>query len=1271
MTLSNTQNLRKFLHILNFRPKDGSDGVWQKRYENGYEISVIISDSLKSSKIIYGEKIHCHRATTSNFGQPESFVVFECVNRLIEKGYAPENIALEKDWPLGHKTKGCLDILVSDNKHESFLMIECKTHGEEHRKEKEKMFEDGGQLFSYLIQEKTTKYLCLYSSVIKNEEIIFDNDIIRVSDQIINGKNQQEAFEAWAPQVFETKGIFEKDATPYRVKFTGILKKDLIDLTADDGGYIFNRFAEILRRNVVSDKTNAFNKIFNLFLCKIVDEFERSEKENTQFQWMENEKNEDAMLRLNDLYKRGMDKYLGLKISAVTKEELDSVLNKVNTEIKKEEIEKLFIQQKLYSGNEFAFKEVFDKKTFEQNAIVVKEVVKLLEKYRIKYSTKQQFLGDFFEKLLNTGIKQESGQFFTPIPITRFICRSIPIGKIIEDKNDSREENFLPYVIDYASGSGHFLTEVMDEINSYVSKIEENWIKGGGLAKRNFNALKNEYLWAREYVYGIEKDYRLAKTTKISTFLNGDGDANIICGDGLDNFKISKEYKGKLLISRDGINNEQFEILIANPPYSVSGFKNTLKNGKETFSLYDRLTEQSSEIECLFIERAKHLLKDGGYAGIILPVSVLTNGGIYAEVRSMIFKNFDIKAIVAFGNNTFMATGTNTVTLFLKKRSAAFALNSEDIVDQFFKNFIDVTCNNIERVFSRYVKEIHDKLTFDEYVDILKGNFEKVSHTLLYKQYERALKDTFGDSNSNSKEKLVQFITQNERAKLICFVLTFNKRVVLAKSGERNSEKKFLGYEFSNRRGYEGIKIHKDESGKIVSSLYNEDVLDDKEKVNSYIIKSFLDEHIDKIDEKLKNNLAIQSLHELVDFSSSKFDQRIILSFKKKIKVASKYPLEPLEQHISVIDNGTNAPQGMEYFNKGEYPFIRAGNLNSKDAHGYVIPSKDSYVNKKAVEKCSLKKFPKGTILFPKSGQSVNTNNIGKLKADAYVVNHLAAIYDEDSDFLSYVFYFLEDYKTSNLVKVDSNYPSINLTEIRNLLVPIPPKDVILKINKDIVGIENKQRNAVETIIGAKAKIHNIFENLFEKYANNLERLDEMATMIQRGKTPKYGNSNLQIIKSGQVRGFYDFDFSETHRAHNSFVVDHRKLEIGDILVNSTGVGTAGRVNYFGLKGEYTVDGHITIVRPDQNKISPKFILHSLAYIGFDVIEEMAQGQSGQIELSPDTIKNIRIPLPDENTQKKILREIEIEEKKIEENEKIVVSISEEKSKLLHKYIYQ
>lgn len=1260
------ENIREFLRILGFKPREGSEGIWYKQYTNGYELSTVITESLKTSKINYGEKIKVHRATTANFGQPESFVVLECVNRLLEKGYLPENIELEKDWPLGHKTKGCLDILVRDNKRQSFLMIECKTYGNEYRKEREKMFEGGGQLFSYLVQEKTTQYLCLYSSTIQGGEIVFENDIIHVSDQIIKAKNQQEAFEAWNPQVFETKGIFEDDVAPYQVEFTGILKKDLKDLSSDDGGFIFNRFAEILRRNVVSDKTNAFNKIFNLFLCKIVDEFERSETERTQFQWGESETNEDVMLRLNDLYKRGMDKYLGLKISAVTKEELDNVLSRVNTDDKKAEIEKLFIQQKLYSGNEFAFKEVFDKKSFEQNAIVVKEVVKLLEKYRIKYSTKQQFLGDFFEKLLNTGIKQESGQFFTPIPITRFICRSIPIKEVIERKNNQREENFLPYVIDYASGSGHFLTEVMDEINSYVTQIDENWIQGGGLAKRNFTALKSEYLWAKEYVYGIEKDYRLAKTTKISTFLNGDGDANIICGDGLDSFKTSKEYKGKLTVSRDGVNNEQFDVLIANPPYSVSGFKNTLRNGKESFSLYPRLTEQSSEIECLFIERAKHLLSGSGYAGIILPISVLTNSGIYSDARNLLLKNFDIKAIVAFGNNTFMATGTNTVAVFLKKRDELAAQNCEEIVAQFFKNYRDVACNNIEKAFSTYVHEIYGDISFVHYIELLKGNFEQVSDTILYKQYKRAYKNNGEFDN----DQFAQFIVQNEKSKLITFMLTYDKPVVVAKSGERNAEKKFLGYEFSNRRGYEGIKIYKDENGKIVSKLYSEDNLNDATKVNSYILKNFLNEKITRVDESLKNNLVVQNLHELVDFTNGKFEQKIVLSFKKKVKLISKYPVKPLDEVVSVIDSGTNAPQGIEYFENGEHPFIRAGNLNIKDTHGYVLPNHESFVNQKALDEYNLKEFPAGTILFPKSGQSVNTNNVGRLQSPAYVVNHLACVYDDDKDILNYLYYFLEDFKTSNLVPVDSNYPSINLAEIKNLLVPVPPKEVLKKISASISKIEDRQKEAVELARKAGEKINLIFADLFTKHSKDFQRLDDVSEMIQRGKTPKYGISGLQIIKSGQVRGYYDFDFSEKHLASKDFEVDQRKLERGDILINSTGVGTAGRVNLFDLNGDYTVDSHITIVRPNQAKVDAKIILYSLAHIGFDTLEEMAEGQSGQIELSLETIKGLKIPIPDSKIQQKILKDLEQAERDLASSREIINSVSEEKSKLLREAIY-
>ncbi len=41
---------------------------------------------------------------------------------LLEKGYSPQSLILEKDYPLGHKTKGKLDVLVNDEDGKAFLM---------------------------------------------------------------------------------------------------------------------------------------------------------------------------------------------------------------------------------------------------------------------------------------------------------------------------------------------------------------------------------------------------------------------------------------------------------------------------------------------------------------------------------------------------------------------------------------------------------------------------------------------------------------------------------------------------------------------------------------------------------------------------------------------------------------------------------------------------------------------------------------------------------------------------------------------------------------------------------------------------------------------------------------------------------------------------------------------------------------------------------------------------------------------------------------------
>lgn len=229
---------------------------------------------------------------------------------------------------------------------------------------------------------------------------------------------------------------------------------------------------------------------------------------------------------------------------------------------------------KFYSNNDFAFKNVHNEELFYQNGKILVEMVQLFEKCRIVYPSKHQFLGDLFEQLLNKGFKQNEGQFFTPMPIARFIWDSLPIEQMIKSNNGT----VYPKIVDYACGAGHFLTEAIEAINYFAQPGENND-------------------WARDHIYGIEKDYRLARVAKISLFMNGAGEGNIIFGDGLENAPDK------------GIENDAFDILVANPPYSVKDFKQHLQLKNNSFTILDHIGINGSEIETLFVERISQLLK--------------------------------------------------------------------------------------------------------------------------------------------------------------------------------------------------------------------------------------------------------------------------------------------------------------------------------------------------------------------------------------------------------------------------------------------------------------------------------------------------------------------------------------------------------------------------------------------------------------------------------------------------------------------------------------
>lgn len=102
-----------------------------------FEIGCSLKVDFQAKRLIYPNEIK-GRERNDGFDQKENFVVFECVCRLLSKGYRPEHIELEKEWHLGHDAKGGrADICVSDTSGNMLFIIECKTWGREYDKAKQ------------------------------------------------------------------------------------------------------------------------------------------------------------------------------------------------------------------------------------------------------------------------------------------------------------------------------------------------------------------------------------------------------------------------------------------------------------------------------------------------------------------------------------------------------------------------------------------------------------------------------------------------------------------------------------------------------------------------------------------------------------------------------------------------------------------------------------------------------------------------------------------------------------------------------------------------------------------------------------------------------------------------------------------------------------------------------------------------------------------------------------------------------------------------------
>lgn len=940
-------NFRAMLAHLGYQTDEQSVSDIMRRpfAEGAFEIAIDFSNELITYPEDQGFKVH--QRQTCNFSAAEDAVVFECVHRLLDKGYHPGHIELEPQWKLGHGGKsGRADILVRDQQGNALLIIECKTAGREFDKAWKDTLEDGAQLISYVEQEKATQFICLYASEFdqKSNSIKIAQRIVSVKDnqKILDdlpkalsfqgATNAKERFRAWKEtyrQEFTETGIFEDNIQAYQIgksKYT--LTDDTKPLAALDIKGAYHRFRTILRKHNVSRRENAFEVLVNLFVCKIVDELENPDDLKFYWKGIAYDNYYDLVDRLQSLYKTGMQRFLSQDIVYVSNEDIEKAFWPVKKKRSavKEEIKRLFRELKFFKGLDFEFIKVFNQAYFDKNAKVLIEIIQMWQGLRLTGSNGQhQFLGDMFEYFLDNGVKQSEGQFFTPVPICKFIVSSLPLERLIAASHEPLK------VIDYACGAGHFLTEYAAQLPPLLQTLKPQ------ADARAWNA----------QIVGIEKEDRLAKVAKVSAFMYGYNDIRILDADAL--------------VRHAEVPEVCFDALIANPPFAVEDFLQTVpEEERERYTLLSTLNDLGNKnVQCFFLERAQQLLKPGGVLGVIVPSSILSNtDATHTATRQILLQFFDFVALVELGGNTFGKTGTNTVVLFLRRKAQKPepATHYKNRAQDFFEEWaqeaqtgggeygdldaVRAYCAHTGQEYDDYqtllTGQPNDALLAAERFQDYKRAFDKLADIKKLIDSPRFKKQTPEVQAAQLRQLFLSFCRKHEQDKLYYFLLAYHNPtpVLLIKGPDENkAQQKFLGYEWSGAKGQEGIRyLGGDSVHDIVTPLFDPADRAHADKIASLVRQNF-EEHPLNIPANLATYASTAQLVDLLEFGRLEFDA--VLSLKPKGPVArSRWSMLSVSSLLQQVHGDKTKVEDAEIQPSGRVPVVTQGQDGLID--GYV-----------------------------------------------------------------------------------------------------------------------------------------------------------------------------------------------------------------------------------------------------------------------------------------------------------------------------------------------
>jgi len=235
-----------------------------------------------------------------------------------------------------------------------------------------------------------------------------------------------------------------------------------------------------------------------------------------------------------------------------------------------------------------------------------------------------------------------------------------------------------------------------------------------------------------------------------------------------------------------------------------------------------------------------------------------------------------------------------------------------------------------------------------------------------------------------------------------------------------------------------------------------------------------------------------------------------------------------------------------------------------------------------------------------------------------------------DQDFLNYQILSLND-EIYSLARGTAQ-KNLNVNAFKKVQLSYPTsleeqKQIVAKLDQCFEAIDKAKANAAKNLENAKelfqSKLNDIFSQKGEGWVE--KKLGDVCSLIKRGIPPKYiETGGIQVVNQKCIRNHkVNLTLARRHNIVLKSVSQEKLIQIGDVLVNSTGVGTLGRVAQVrdSIISDTTVDTHVTIVRP----IPDLFFIDFFGYVLIKIEDEITksgEGASGQTELARTKLQN-------------------------------------------------